>query len=197
MCISSLAWGIGFSKGLGGILKLIAWSVFVDYFFIGFVISTTCWLVSTYILSSDPIPDSPLPVNTLKDIRRQQRRHRYGQGSSSSSSSSSGSVEWLYSFDVHCNGFFPVFIMTHVVQYVISPLLFTGSFFSALLSNALYGASYVYYFYITFLGYQSLPFVRKADLFLYPAAVLTFALIILTLFKFNTSLFLSNFYFGN
>ena len=87
--------------------------------------------------------------------------------------------------------------MTHVVQYVIAPLLFTKSFFSALLANALYGASYVYYFYITFLGYQSLPFVRKADLFLYPAAVLTIALVVLTLFKFNTSLFLSNFYFGN
>lgn len=191
MCISSLAWGIGFSKGLGGIIKLIIWSVFVDYFFIGFIISTICWLVSTYILSSDPVPESPLPVNTLKDIRRQQRHHHhYGQNASNS-------VEWLYSFDVHCNGFFPVFIMTHVIQYVISPLLFTKSFFSAILANVLYGVSYVYYFYITFLGYHSLPFVKKADLFLYPAAVLAFALVVLTLFNFNTSLFLSKFYFGN
>lgn len=191
MCISSLAWGIGFSKGLGGIIKLIIWSVFVDYFFIGFIISTICWLVSTYVLSSDPVPESPLPVNTLKDIRRQQRHHHhYGQNASNS-------VEWLYSFDVHCNGFFPVFIMTHVIQYVISPLLFTKSFFSAILANVLYGVSYAYYFYITFLGYHSLPFVKKADLFLYPAAVLAFALVVLTLFNFNTSLFLSKFYFGN
>ena len=209
MCVSSLAWGIGFSKGLGGIAKLIAWSVFVDYFFIGFVISTLCWLVATYVLSSsssspDSSQDSPLP-STLKEARRQQRHsssssnsnNNFSNGGGSRYGTPGGSVEWLYSFDVHCNGFFPVFIMTHVVQYVVAPLLFTGSFFSALLANALYGASYVYYFYVTFLGYQSLPFVKKADAFLYPAAVLALALVILTLFKFNTSLFLSNFYFGN
>ena len=32
-------------------------------------------------------------------------------------------VEWLYAFDIHCNSFFPLFIMLYVVQLVLSPIL--------------------------------------------------------------------------
>jgi len=32
-------------------------------------------------------------------------------------------VEWLYAFDIHCNSFFPLFIMLYVVQLILSPIL--------------------------------------------------------------------------
>jgi hypothetical protein len=32
-------------------------------------------------------------------------------------------VEWLYAFDIHCNAFFPLFIMLYVVQLILSPIL--------------------------------------------------------------------------
>jgi len=46
-----------------------------------------------------------------------------------------------------------------VAQFLLSPLLLWRSFVATLLSNALYGAAFSYYHYITFLGYSSLPFL--------------------------------------
>ena len=117
----------------------------------------------------------------------------------------------LYAFDVHCNAYFPLFILLYgahkralssasaecsaalpprtlytillstrptlcfksyssvrralcallsaVAQFLLSPLLLWRSFVATLLSNALYGAAFSYYHYITFLGYSSLPFL--------------------------------------
>jgi hypothetical protein len=63
-------------------------------------------------------------------------------------------VEWGYCFDVHLNAFFPMFILIHVIM----PLLFYGLidypyFFSRLLGNTIWCAAFLYYVYITFLGY--------------------------------------------
>ncbi|GAB4852873.1 hypothetical protein Ancab_017070 [Ancistrocladus abbreviatus] len=32
-------------------------------------------------------------------------------------------VEWLYAFDIHCNSFFPMFVLLHVIHYFLSPIL--------------------------------------------------------------------------
>ncbi len=32
-------------------------------------------------------------------------------------------VEWLYAFDVHCNGFFPLYVLLYVVQFFLTPIL--------------------------------------------------------------------------
>lgn len=90
-------------------------------------------------------------------------------------------VEWLYAFDVHCNAFFPLFVLLYVVQvqshtdkqnpaqtcsliqlvhvsgpqYILLPFLLNGSFIACLVGNTLYLAATGYYFYFTFLGYMS------------------------------------------
>ena len=65
-------------------------------------------------------------------------------------------VEWHYSFDVFCNGFFPAFLILGIVQFFLFPLLLRESFFSVLLSSTLYTAAAMYFFYITFLGFKGL-----------------------------------------
>ena len=32
-------------------------------------------------------------------------------------------MEWLYAFDIHCNGFFVSFLLTHVLQFLLLPML--------------------------------------------------------------------------
>lgn len=64
------------------------------------------------------------------------------------------SVEWLYSWDIHCNAYFPLFCLLSVTQFVLIPVMFTSSFLSTFMGNTLYAIAYSYYIYITFLGYS-------------------------------------------
>ncbi|KAG5189300.1 UNC-50 [Tribonema minus] len=83
-------------------------------------------------------------------------------------------VEWLYAFDIHCNAFFMLFIVVYVGQFLLLPVLLGPSVGALLLSNALYALGFGAYFYITHLGYRSLPFLCKTETFLYPVvAVVT------------------------
>ncbi|KAL9259620.1 unc-50-like protein [Drosera capensis] len=61
---------------------------------------------------------------------------------------------WLYAFDVHCNAFFPMFVLLYVVHYFFSPLLVAHGFIPELLSNLLFMVAASYYHYLSFLGYD-------------------------------------------
>ena len=63
-------------------------------------------------------------------------------------------VEWLYAFDIHCNAFFPFFIMIYVIQFFLLPLVLGASLFSLILSNTIYVIGFSWYFYVTHLGYR-------------------------------------------
>ncbi|KAE9447138.1 hypothetical protein C3L33_20949, partial [Rhododendron williamsianum] len=74
-------------------------------------------------------------------------------------------VEWqvqklctLYAFDVHCNSFFPMFVMLYVMHYFLSPLLVMMADFTNELSNC---------------GFPSavLPFLERTTFFLYPIGI--------------------------
>ncbi|KAL6514601.1 hypothetical protein OROGR_020180 [Orobanche gracilis] len=80
-------------------------------------------------------------------------------------------VEWLYTFDVHCNSFFPMFVLLYVVHYFLSPVLVAHGFVPVLLSNVLFMAAASYYHYLNYLGYDVLPFLERTTLFLYPIGV--------------------------
>jgi hypothetical protein len=63
-------------------------------------------------------------------------------------------VEWLYAFDVHCNSFFPLFVVLYVLQFFLLPLILGTGFFSTVIANSMYAFAFSYYFYVTFLGYN-------------------------------------------
>lgn len=105
-------------------------------------------------------------------------------------------VEWLYAFDVHCNSYFPLFVVLYVLQYFLSPLLLAHGFLSTLLSNMLYFVALSYYHYLNFLGYDVLPFLERTTFFLYPICVLVILFPICLLAGFNPTRFAMSLYFG-
>ena len=78
-------------------------------------------------------------------------------------------TEWLFCFDIHCNSFFPFFLITYVLQFFLLPLILQSGFFASFLSNLIYFFGVSYYCYLTSLGYATLPFLTKSEIFLYPA----------------------------
>ncbi|KAJ9561273.1 hypothetical protein OSB04_006433 [Centaurea solstitialis] len=60
----------------------------------------------------------------------------------------------LYAFDVHCNSFFPLFVVLYVIHFFISPLLVAHGFIPLLLSNLIFTVAMSYYHYLNFLGYD-------------------------------------------
>ncbi|XP_048492728.1 uncharacterized protein LOC104904945 isoform X2 [Beta vulgaris subsp. vulgaris] len=105
-------------------------------------------------------------------------------------------VEWLYAFDVHCNSFFPMFVLLYVVHYFLSPLLLAHGFIPVLLSNLLFMVAVSYYHYLNFLGYDVLPFLEKTTFFLYPIGIVLILSPIFILGGFNPSRYVMNMYFS-
>lgn len=122
-------------------------------------------------------------------------------------------VEWAYAFDVHCNSFFPVFLITYVLQFFFMPVLKHDNWISLFFGNTLYFCAAVWYIYGTFLGFNgkigripyfsiithvfllALPFLAHTELFLYPILIGTI-LYIASLFGFNVSQNILTLYFG-
>ncbi|XP_031494827.1 uncharacterized protein LOC116260536 isoform X2 [Nymphaea colorata] len=144
-------------------------SVLMFHFLItGVVLATICWfLANTY-----------LREETLNSHVVEQK------------------VEWLYAFDVHCNSFFPMFILLYVIQYFVSPLLVAHGFIPVLLSNLLFMVAFCYYHYLNFLGYDVLPFLDKTTFFLYPIGVIIILSPLMILSGFNPTRYILSFYFS-
>lgn len=77
-------------------------------------------------------------------------------------------IEWAYAFDLHCNGFFAIYIWLYVLQLFLLPLIIGPKWISLFLGNSLYLAAYGFispphrtvdhlprflqYFYVVYLG---------------------------------------------
>jgi hypothetical protein len=73
--------------------------------------------------------------------------------------------------------FFPLYLHLYVVQFLLLPLLTRSpsNFLATFLGNSLYLSALIYYTYITFLGYNALPFLHNTELLLVP--ILIFAIL--------------------
>mmetsp|Transcript_3119 Transcript_3119/g.10306 ORF Transcript_3119/g.10306 Transcript_3119/m.10306 type:complete len:282 (+) Transcript_3119:1359-2204(+) len=79
-------------------------------------------------------------------------------------------VEWLYAFDVHCNAFFVYFVGSYVLHFFLLPItLMPRSFVAMLVANTLHASAFAAYFYVTHVGFRTLPFLQDTEVFLYPA----------------------------
>jgi len=168
MAVSASAYCISFGASVGRSIYTVLAAVAIDFILLGVGVSTLCWyLANTYLRSK-----------------------------SSSSHNVEQKVEWLYAFDVHCNSYFPMFLMLYVLQYFLAPVLLSSSFISSLLANILYGFALSYYHYMNFLGYSALPFLDQTDLFLYPIGLIGVLALFAMLFHFNPAIFTLSIYFG-
>ncbi|GLC41064.1 hypothetical protein PLESTB_000947400 [Pleodorina starrii] len=135
VAIASLAFCVTFGGSLWNSVVIVISSVLVDFLMLGIAVATTCWFITNRFLR-----------------KRNLHHHQVEQH-----------VEWLYSFDVHCNSFFPCFLILYVLQFLLSPVLLWQNSLSSALSNALYVIGLGLYNYLNFLGYSALPFLERTE----------------------------------
>lgn len=98
----------------------------------------------------------------------------------------------MYCFDIHCNAFFPLFLVLFVLQYFLLPLLLLESFFAIVLSDFLYLVAFSYYYYLTCKGFSgtshpALPFLMHTEVFLAPILLFLPLFVVCLLTKVNAS----------
>jgi len=168
LSVASLAFAVAFKvHGILNILKLMFWSVFIDFISIGLLIATVGWWISNKYLR----------VRGIHSVEQ--------------------TVEWLYAFDIHCNSYFPVFLITYVIQFFFIPLFLSNKFVSTLFANTTYLIAFVSYYHVTFRGYSALPFLHNTVCFLYPISLLVILFLVSLIFNFNACVFVMNMYFFN
>jgi UNC-50 family len=168
MSVAALGYTVAFHHSYLGFLKGILYSVIVDFALVGLLASTLGWYIANHYLLVE-----------------------HGGGHTNEQT-----VEWLYSFDIHCNSFFPFFILLYVVQYFLLLLFVRGGILAVVSANGLYAVAFCYYFYITFLGYDVLPFLQHTTVFLYPIAAIAVSFVATCVLRVNVSHAVMRSYFG-
>lgn len=168
LVVATTAYCAAYAESGGRAILTVLSVVFIHFFVVGGLLATCFWLLTNAYLREES------PSSHVVEQR----------------------VEWLYAFDIHCNSYFPAFILLYVIQYFLSPILVAHGFFPLLLSNLLYMLAFSYYSYLNFLGYDVLPFLEKTTLFLYPIGLVIILGPLMVLAHFNPSSYLMNLYFG-
>lgn len=190
LALSSLAYCIAFR--IDGIfvntLSFAFHSIVVNYLGVGLLVASIGRAVSNAHLLT--ITSSSAAAATATT----------GATSSSSSLHVRQTVEFMYAFDIHCNAFFPLFVMLYGVQFFFLPIVLGRNFMAFFISNALYGIAFGWYFYVTHLGYRALPFLSNTEIFLFPIAGVLFLFILNLIgypfgFGWNASRIMAHLYF--
>uniref|UniRef100_A0A383WCT6 UNC-50 family protein n=1 Tax=Tetradesmus obliquus TaxID=3088 RepID=A0A383WCT6_TETOB len=135
VALAATAYCVTYGDNLWHSLLTILSAVIVDCLLLGIAISTACWFIANRFLRKKNLP------------QHQVEQH----------------LEWLYAFDVHCNSYFPLFLLLYVLQFLGSPFLLWKSFVSGVVSCVLYAVVLAYYHYLNFLGYSALPFLERTE----------------------------------
>ena len=90
LIVAGIAYSVAFRISLQGAISFLLYTVLWNWLGLGLLIATIC----------REIANRQLVVQQSSSHVRQQ-------------------VEWLYAFDIHCNSFFPVFILLCKLNYVI------------------------------------------------------------------------------
>lgn len=158
MAVAALGYTVAFHHSVRGFVKGMVYAVLVDFVLVGLLAASLGWhIANTYLL-----------------VERSGGGHTTEQ-----------TVEWLYAIDVHCNSSFPFFMLLHVLQFFLLPLLLKDGLFVCILANALYAIAFSFYFYITFLGYAAMPFLQHTTIFLYPIGVVLLVCVSCSITRFN------------
>lgn len=111
VAMASLAYAIAFQvSSVWQYVRIVISAILFDFLLVGVVVATAAWWFANARLRVPP---------TVHNVEQQ--------------------VEWLYAFDVHCNSYFPLFLIVYVTQFFLVPVLLRPIFLSTLLANTLYG----------------------------------------------------------
>ncbi|KAF0298022.1 Protein unc-50 [Amphibalanus amphitrite] len=178
-----------FARDDPAFLVLVTGWIFVSSVCFALVMGLGFWsfiLFLLYVVAVDMLLMGVLVATGLWFVSNRYLRHPTEPGQD---------VEWGFSFDVHMNAFFPALVILHVVQILLyNVVLHSDNFASHLLGNMLWTVALGYYFYITFLGYSALPFLKNTRVFLYPLTLLALSFVAVTASGVNLSRTLMEFY---
>jgi len=167
LIVAAVAYTVAFRVPFPGtFLRIVLGVVVFDFGVVGCVLATVTWTVANKYLR----------VRALHSVDQE--------------------VEWMYAVDIHCNSFFPLFLMLYVLQFFLLPFLLSGGFLATLVSDTLFLAALSYYCYITFLGYSALPFLENSVYFLYPVGGVIIGYIVLLICNVNCTVLALSLYFG-
>ncbi len=177
LLIASAAWSFAFSwRTPLQVIGLFLYVAAVDFLLLGAALATAGWALA----NTDRHESGPSTAASEWSAAPERRE----------------AVEWLYAFDVHCNAFLPLFLLLHVGQYLLLPLLLRPGMLAALASNTLYAAAFSVYHYLTFLGYSELPFLHRCEIFVYPIAGILLVLLLSLPLGLNCTATVAYIYFG-
>ncbi|GAX11104.1 hypothetical protein FisN_9Hh195 [Fistulifera solaris] len=171
LVVAGIAYSVAFRISLQGAISFLLYTVLWNWLGLGLLIATIC----------REIANRQLVVQQSTSHVRQQ-------------------VEWLYAFDIHCNSFFPVFVLLYVVQFFLLPVILQEGLLSLVIANSIYAGALSWYWYITHLGYRALPFLSHTEVFLFPivAVVICYCAILVGYplgFGWNWARIMARFYF--
>ena len=87
-----------------------------------------------------------------------------------------------------------------MVQFFLIPVVLGEGLVPMVIANALYAAALSWYWYITHLGYRTLPFLSNTEVFLFPIAAVLLVFVIMLIgypfnFGWNAARVMARFYF--
>ncbi|KAL3458512.1 UNC-50 [Aspergillus heterothallicus] len=170
LLLTALAWGLAYVPSFGSIVRLSFLFIFLHFLGSSLLVSTIGYFVVGRLFGPNGAAAS------ITGLRIRGRRRGAAQGLFTQPGEKD-QLEFGYCFDVSNRAFFPLYLHLYVVQFLLLPLLTRSpsNFLATFLGNTLYLSALTYYTYITFLGYNALPFLHNTELLLLP--ILVFAIL--------------------
>ncbi|KAL4815998.1 UNC-50 [Aspergillus spinulosporus] len=163
LLLTALAWGLAYAPSFGSIMRLFFRFVVVHFIGSSLLVSTIGYFAIGRLFGPNGAAAS------ITGLRIRGRRRGAAQGLFTQPGEKD-QLEFGYCFDVSNRAFFPLYLHLYVVQFLLLPLLTRSpsDFLTTFLGNTLYLSAFTYYTYITFLGYNALPFLHNTELLLLP-----------------------------
>ncbi|RDW87179.1 unc-50 family protein [Aspergillus mulundensis] len=170
LLLTALAWGLAYAPSFGSTMRLFFFFVVVHFIGSSLLVSTIGYFVIGRLFGPNGAAAS------ITGLRIRGRRRGAAQGLFTQPGEKD-QLEFGYCFDVSNRAFFPLYLHLYVVQFLVLPFLThsPSNFLAAFLGNTLYLSAVTYYTYISFLGYNALPFLHNTELLLLP--ILVFAIL--------------------
>ncbi|KAJ5772073.1 hypothetical protein N7520_002602 [Penicillium odoratum] len=170
LLLTALAWGLAYTHSFGAIVKLSILFIFFHFIGSSLLVSTIGYFIIGRLFGPNGAAAS------LAGFRGSRGRRRGAAQGLFVQPGEKDQLEFGYCFDVSNRAFFPLYLHLYVVQFLLLPLLTRSpsNFLATFLGNTLYLSALIYYTYITFLGYNALPFLHNTELLLIP--ILVFAI---------------------
>jgi hypothetical protein len=147
LTVTTIAYALALGPlGVAATFELLAWNVLVDFLLEAVVIATAAWLLCN------------------RYLRVRGGLHTHSLEPVGSSGSTLLTFTAMPSFRSSC------YSTLHNTSFGLC--LLSDRFVATLTANTLYLLAHAYYWHVTFLGYNALPFLQKTIVFIYPTAVL-------------------------